>query len=117
VPGVKSREELSANAIKHDWKLENVRSNKSKAPKQNFPVGTHNNHCYAHAVIASMQAFLVACVSGNRSFLCRHCMNEAVIRLFGPGNNYANQGALINQDSLICPAKINLLEIVLEQSL
>jgi hypothetical protein len=93
VPGVDSREEISANAIKHDWKLKNVRFNKSKAPKHNFPVGTHNNHCYAHAVIASMQAFLVAWVSGNRSFLCRHCMNEAVIRLFEPGNNYANQGA------------------------
>ena len=56
--------------------------------------GPHKTHCYAHAVIKIMQAlFLAACVSGNRSFLCRHCMNEAVIRLFGPGNNYANQGA------------------------
>jgi hypothetical protein len=44
-------------------------------------------------------------------------MYETVIRLFGPGDNYANQGALTNQDYLICPAKINLLEIVLEQSL
>jgi hypothetical protein len=67
---------------------------KSKAPKQNFPLGTHNDHCYAHAVIASMVQAFVACVSGNCSFSCRHCMNEAVIRLFGPGNNFANQEGL-----------------------
>jgi hypothetical protein len=98
VPDVDPREELPTNAVNRAWKLENVRFNKSKAPKQNFPVGIHNTHCYAHAVFTFMQAFIAACVSGNRSFLCRHCMYEAVIGLFGPGNNYANQGALINQD-------------------